>query len=212
MKKHVYFTLLAIALLASCSQVSYPNQSEDARKAVPKATSYFTAVPLVHQVGDVKYIHDVSNNAFILFKGSEDTLLQHLIEWVSANVGQKNDGDLAVAKYTQTPIAPFTLFTKKQLKAMSKKDRQIVLELAQYKTFSITVEQLLYMDELPIAEQNLARGLIQPEKVSSTVNQTRTQIAPPTRVRPKVNRTPSQQGGSLLNRDDPLKGFTPLSQ
>ncbi len=148
MKQILFFSIIVVMLLTSCSKNLYPDQKESGRKEVPSVTGYFTQVPLVHQVADLKWIHDKGNNAFVLFKGAEDTLLTTMQNWLDKKEDENGDIATPVAKYVETPIAPFTLFTKKDLKKMSKADREKVIELARYRTFSITLSSYLYKEDM----------------------------------------------------------------
>ena len=166
MKRTVNFFIIMI-FFSSCSHELYPGQSTEDRKDVPYYYSYFTEMPVVDSVGDVKYILDKSNNAFILFKGSADSVLLEMKNWLRPDT----TSEPTVVKHTVIDIAPFTLFTKGQLKKMSKVDQQRVIELGKYKTLSIKQPKYIYIDDLTPEEKALVKEMDKPKiKISSAVN------------------------------------------
>jgi hypothetical protein len=190
MKKSMFFAIVILFSLNSFGQ--YPGQTENGRKEVPSIVGYFDKIPIVYQVGDLKWVHDVKNKAFVLFKGTEDSLLAQLIDWLSF----PEAGKIPVVRFVETPIAPLTLFTRKELRQQSGADKKRVIELAQYKTYAVTVVSFTYVDELSDVERAqytgtklaVAKQPIEPAVVEE--NKTQNPPARSSAFKPRVKKYP----------------------
>jgi len=174
MKKITLILVVLVTCYSVSAQNNYPDQKESGRKDVPKAITFITKVPLIKQIGNMKYIHDVYNDAFILFKGQDDTILTRLatyLDTVAMDVdAEGNESRLTpLGAFTMTPIAPFTLFSRQELREQSSADKKKLKELAQYKTYSITVPSYSFVEDLNDREYALLTKQPYVEKKEQTV-------------------------------------------
>lgn len=157
MKKVSFFLFSAIIVFCSCNRSLYPNQSETKRKEVPHGTAYFLVAPTPKAFGSTKYILDKGTNSFVLFKGKEGLVLDEMQNWLPKNAEQAAlENREKIVKCTYTSIAPFTQFTKRDLKRMKKKNAKMVLELGKYKSIIIMDYDLTYVDLLTSKEDQAA--------------------------------------------------------
>lgn len=161
MKKIIVLASLLSVSVCGFSQIldtrydkpTYPEQNDDKRKAVPKKKTFFASIPIIKQIGDMKYIHDTRNDAWVLFKGPEDSVLNKMTNHLSKEVIVTDSVNkpmrmTPIVVFVQTPIAPLTLFTKKELKRQSKADAQMLIALSEYQTYSVTLSDYTYLELL----------------------------------------------------------------
>lgn len=188
--KKIAIICMAIVCIATvgCGKRLYPNQSVENRKNVPRDVSYFTRVPSVKQIGDVKYIHDISTNSFTFFRGKEDSILDNMRGWLPTDaLDEETMVNKPVAKFITTNIAPYTLFTRKELKRYGREIKQLVIEMNGYKTNVVTIPDFTYLELLSKQEQEYIKNLSLPSSLISTQG---TRIVPPVQnqqILPPVN-------------------------
>lgn len=132
---------------------TYPNQRETGKKIIDDRITYFTNLPEVKQIGPMKYIYDPRNKAWILFKAEEDTLLSKLSHHLdSIAMGRDENGKefslTPIVIFIEGSVAPLTLFTKKELKKLSKEESQRLIAMSEYATQSVLISEFTYVELL----------------------------------------------------------------